>query len=37
MKKVPNAGNVWVNLGYMVCSIVVGKIIDYVFEKIKEA
>ena len=37
MKKVPNAGNVWVTLGLMVGSYVLEKIVDYVFEKIKEA
>lgn len=37
MKNVPQTENIWVSLGFMVCSIVVEKIIDYVFEEIKES
>ena len=37
MKNIPNAGNVWATLGLMVGSYVVEKVIDYVFEEIKEA
>ena len=37
MKNVPNVGNVWVALGWMVGSYVIEKVIDYIFEEIKEA
>ncbi len=37
MKNVPNVGNVWVTLAWMVGSYVVEKVVDYVYEEIKEA
>ena len=37
MKNVPNVGNLWVNLGFMLGYIAIEKIVDYVLSEIKES